>query len=546
MDTNERLALIERVDHSSGEQAKRTLKFMILKCTVAQPTIARAIRAAIEQHAPTPKIVYEQPESEHDDESAPVSPRKRSKKEKKKKKKHDGSNQDEEDVSFATSQDHQVAASSDMNAEPADGQLVLKKKKTKAKSKGKTKPNGDQDGHQNTSEPLKKKKKKHKHTSKRRSETEHHASDNSMESTSKQKNPPVIDLVTSSDDEICGVGQSENKILEGKSSSSDGSDNDSSKDDSSDNEDFENEPQDDALSEGVGPIQDGSNKKVYQASARNVDHRSGAVQSSTTARSKALDHNGGIEVSFPGLGKKRKAPERTVDDIHNDRAVKSATDDHFNKKSKQDHPQELQRSLEDRKDLTCPKCNMKITSVAEILKHHRYCNGAFTALDGHHPSQSPSANHSRQLKQVQKASHPAANSSIDEPRNTPQPPSRPPQRAPADRGLSVPPKGFVHKPNNFPRGPKPTPVALTRSILGIQTSPPGLVDRPVSKLSVDGSPGHQSQLQKPDSDRERLIREREQVVHQCKHCKKSFTEYGNDFGACKFHPGAYRPRIYNI
>lgn len=545
MDTNEKLGLIERVDRASEEQAKRTLKSMILKCTVGQPTIARALRTAIEQHAPTPTIVYEQPESEHDDEPAPISPPKRSKKKKRKKKKHhDGSSQSEEDVSPVTTNDHQSATSGDTNAEPADGQLVLKKK-TKAKSKGKAKRDGDRDGQQSSSEPLKK---KHKHASKPRAEAEQHARDSSMESTSKQEDPPVIDLVTSSDDDICGIGQSENEIPEDKSSDADGPDNDSpdddsSKHDSSDNEDSENEPQEDALPGGVGPSQDGSNKNVNQAIARNGDPRSGAAQSSTTSSFKALDQNDGVEVSSFGLGMKRKAPERTFEDVHNDRAVNSATGAHLNKKTKQDHPQEPQGSLKDR---TCRKCNMKITSVAEILKHHRYCNGASTTLGNHHPSEPPSGDHSHQLKQVQKVSHPAANSSIDEPRSTLQLPSRPHQRAPANPGLSVPPTSFLHKPDNFPRGPTTASLALARSFSGVKSSPPGLVDRPVPKLSADGSPGHQPQLPKPYSDRERLIPEREKVIHQCKYCKKSFTEYGNEVGACKFHRGAYRPWISNI
>ncbi|KAG6360957.1 hypothetical protein INS49_012025 [Diaporthe citri] len=129
MNNSEKLGLIERVDHASEDQAKRTLRSMILKCTVTQPTIARAIKDAIERHTPTPMIVYQQPESEDDDESAPTTSHKKSNK----KKNQDGSSQDE-DVPASTSKKRRSTRRGDINADPLVGQLILKKTKTKTKT----------------------------------------------------------------------------------------------------------------------------------------------------------------------------------------------------------------------------------------------------------------------------------------------------------------------------------------------------------------------------------------------------------------------------
>lgn len=541
MDNNEKLGLIERVDHASEEQAKRTLKFMILKCNVKTDTIARAIRDALERHAPTPTIVYQQPESEDDDEAALASSHRKSKRKKKKKeRRHDGSSEIEENARLAGSSDHQNAPLDAVDTEPDEEQLILKKTKTKTKSKQKAGLNDDQDEQQNSSEP---KKRKRKHACKHRAETEQHAHE-PLGSPTKQNDPTVIDLITSSDDETCDRKQSKNASLDGKSSNVNNSDNvspdesSSDGDKSSDNGGSGDKPPGDAFADGSGPSPESSNKKANQASTTSGDVDHSAVRSSTHSTAKTSNQNDGFEISLFGSGKKRKAPDRTVEEVHNDQPGKSRTIPHINKKPKQNHTLDSQRSSEDQ---ICRKCGILFPSVPELRKHQHHCKGFSATLSSHHRSDPPSEDHSRSLKHTQKASHPAGQSFTDEPHNTLRLPSRPRERSPADPGLSVPPSSSVQELENFPSGPKYTSRALARSVSGIQSSPSGLVNGQGPKLSADGSPDHQSRPPKRDSSIERLIPEREKIVYQCKYCKKSFTEYGNAVGACKFHRGAYSP-----
>lgn len=537
MDSNEKLGLIERVNHASEEQVKRALNFMILKCNVNTGTIARAIRDTLERHAPTPTIVYQQPESEDDGEAALASSDRKSKK-KKKKRRHDVNSENEEDVRPAGSNDHQNAPRDAVDTEPDDEQAVLKK--TKTKSKHKTALNDDQDEQQNSSEHLKKKKRKH--ASKLRAETEQRAPD-TLGNPTKKKHPNVIDLITSSDDETCDTKQSKNASLDGKSSDVNDSDNVSpdesgSDGDSSDNGGTGDKPPGDAFADSNGPALESPKKKANQANSSSGDVDHSAVRSSTHSAAKTSNQNDGFEIRVFGSGKKRKAPEHTVEDIHKDQPAKPTVLSHLKKRPKQDHPLEPQRSS---KDQVCRKCGILFPSVPELRKHQHHCKGFSATLGSHHRSEQPSEDHSHRLKQTQKASHPADQSFTEEPHSTLRLASRPRERSLADQGLSVPPSNSVKELGNFPSGPKSTSRALTRSAPGTKSSPSGLVNGQVPKLSAYGSPDHQSQLPKPDPSREDRIPEREKIVYQCKYCKKSFTEYGNAIGACNFHRGAYRP-----
>lgn len=541
MDNNEKLGLIERVDHASEDQAKRTLKYMILKCNVKQDTIARAIREAIDKHTPTPMIVYRQPESEDDDEEALQSSRKRSNK---KQNDQDGSSEEDDDTPSAASNRRHSTRRGDINPDAHVGNLILENSKTKFKKNKKRSRDHDEEQEQ----PSAARKSKSKPASEPRAERRHRVCIDPKGTVSKQKSPPVIDLVTSSDDESSDTDQSSNEILDDKSSDENGSDNESpddysSESDSSDDGDSEEEVQGrrGALVVATLPSQDGCNKKANQANVRSGSGSRIAAQSVTFSMAKASNQNDSDKTRPSVLNKKRKEP--TVGEIHDEIPAKSATDTHANKRSKQNHPQESQRSPEDR---TCRKCGLLFPSVAQLLKHRLYCKNSIGPLGGHHRSEPPSDDRFRPLEKVQKASRPPGDNSTDEPQNTMQLPSRPRPSTPADRGLSVPPPSFVHEPNNFPRGPTPTPLALARSVSGIQSSPPGLVRRSVPKISGDVSPGRQPQLPRLESYREHRIQEyREKVVHQCKVCKKSFTEHGNAVGACKFHNGAYTTLIYN-
>lgn len=548
MDNNEKLGLIERVNHASEDQAKRTLRSMILKCTVTQPTIARAIRDAIERHTPTPMIVYQQPESEDDDEAALVSSHKKSTK----KKDQDGSGQEEDEFPSTISKERRSTRRGDINSDPLVGQLILKK--TKTKTKGIKKRSSDHDEEKNN--PNSPKKNRSRHASKLRAEPEQRTCDNSMGEPSHKKIPTVIDLVTSSDDDTSGSEHSENESLDDKSSHDDGSDNDSpdndssddydssdddsSNDDSSDDEVSQNERQDGIHPGGSQPSQDLSNNKANQASMKSGDGSRGAAHSITVSMAKASNQNNGHEMSPLGSGRKRKAPERTVEEFHNDQPAQSATNSHANKRTKQSHLYEPQRAPEDRQ---CDNCELILPSVAQLLKHRLYCEGAAATL-GNHRSEPPSGEGYRQIKQLQKASKPAGDSFTDEPRFTLQLPSRPRQRTPSDRGLSVPPPSFVHEPNNFPRGPTPTPLALARSDSGIQSSPPGLVYHPAAKPTSYVSPDQQSKSPEPESLEHPFQTFPGNSLHRCIFCKQQFRSCENSKAACSRHHGMYLSPSY--
>lgn len=535
MNSNDKVGLIERVNHASEDQAKRALNSMILKCNVQQDTIARAIKDAIERHLPTPMIVYQQPESEDDDEAALDSSRKRSNK---KQVDQDDSSQDEDDSPSAASKKRQSTRRGDIDADPHIGNLILEKKKTKIK--GKKKRSSDHDQEHNSRDASKMS--KSKYASEPRAETKQRTCADSKATASEQKGPPVIDLVTSSDDETSDTEPSRNEILDDKTSDDNSSDNESPDDyssdsDSSDDGDSEQEAQGDALVVGVGPSQEGSNKNANQANERSDGSRT-AARSVTISMAKASNQNDSNKIRPFVPNKKRKVPEPTVGEIHDERRAKSATDGHANKRSKQNHPQDLQRSPEDR---TCRKCGLLFPSVAQLLKHRLYCKNSTAPFGNHHRSEPPSDNRSRLLEQAQKASGPAGNSFTDEPHNTVQLPLRPIQRTTADRGLSVPPPSFVHEPNNFPRGPTPTPLALARGASDVNPLPPGLVHSTMSLRSSDRPPHRQSRRSKQWSSRQRLLQEvRGVAVHQCKDCKNEFQEPENSEHACHCHPGMAR------
>lgn len=539
MNNNEKLGLIERVDHASEDQAKRTLRSMILKCTVRQDTISRAIKDAIERYTPTTMIVYQQPESEDEDEAAIDSSRKKSKK----KKGRDGGSQDEEGAPFTTSKKRRSTRRGDINVDPLVGQLILKKTKTKMKHEKTCSNDHDEEQHNGNS-------------SKKNKSNEQRVSGSSIGGSSKQKAPIVIDLVSSSDDESDHTEQPGNESLDENSfnggspdidsqgdhsSDSDSSDSDSSDStdsSSSDDEGTENEQQDDGLSGGIPPSQKNPIRGVNRASERNSDGSHGVAQSITFSRAKASKQSNRKELSPVTSGKKRKAHERTVEEIQNDRPIKSTSDAPLNKKPKPNLPLVPGKHREHRK---CRECGTLFPSLAQLLKHGVSCKGFNTTPGSHHRPEPSSHDHSGRLKQVQKASQPAGSSSTGELHDTLQLPSRPLQAAPADPGLSVPPPNFIHESNNFTCGLVPRPLALARSASGMQRSRPDLAQHPVQKLSPNGSPGHQLQLPRPDSITQHLIeRDEVKVFHQCKFCKEWFTEDTSAVGACNFHQGAYR------
>lgn len=500
MDSNEKLGLIERVGHASEDQAKRTLKYMILKCNVKQDTIARAIKDAIEKHTPTPMILYQQPESEDDDEAAINSTLKKSDK---RQKDQDGSSDEEDDARSAPAKRRHRTLRGDINPDPNVGNLILENTKTKLKKDKRSSRDHDEE----QKRPNASKKNKSKHASEPRAETKQRIFVDLKGTASKQKSPPVIDLVTSSDDESSATEQSRNDILSGKSSGDDDSDNDSTDDsssdsDSSDDGSSEDEPQGGALADGLS--HDGSNKKAIQGNARSGDGRRTVARPVTFSMAKASKQNDSNKIGPSFSSKKRKVPEPTVGEVSGERPAKPASDAHVDKRSKPNHPQEPPRSPDLPK---CRKCGILFPSVAQLLKHQVYFKGLAATMGSRSRSESPSGDHTPLLQQVKKASHPTGGSSPEEPHRNLRLPSRPRQRSPAGRVLLVPSQSSVRVSNILPRGPKATNVAVARSLSSTQSLQSDLAHRPVPKPSADSSLGQQSQPPRPESGREHLIQE---------------------------------------
>lgn len=381
MDNNEKLGWIERVDHASEDQAKRTLKFMILKCNTKTDTIARAIRDAIERHTPTPTIVYQQPESEDDGEAELASSPKKSSKKKKKKKDQDGSSQDEEDAPSKISKKRRRTRRGDINADPLIGEVILKKTKTKLKRNKKRSSDHDEEH----SRPDTSKKNKSMPASRLGADAEPQACDNPVGRPYMREGPPVIDLVTSSDDETCDPQQSDNENLDDRSSHDVSSENNSSDDESSDNdssddESSEDEQKDIVRSQGVRVSQDSPMKRTPQAGERNVDDNSNAAQSITISMAKASIRNDDGKMSPFDLGKKRKAPEHAEEDVHNDHDAQTASDTQANKRAKHNQPTEPHFSLHGR---TCRYCGMLFQSVGQLIRHQIHCKSAIATPVSH-------------------------------------------------------------------------------------------------------------------------------------------------------------------
>lgn len=402
MDTNEKLGLIERVDHASEDQAKRALKSMILKCTVRNPTIARAIKDAVERHLPTPLIVYRQPESGGDEAESTSSHRGSNED----KNDQDGSSQNEEDVPSETSRKHPRTRRGDINPNPFVEQLLLAKTKTKLKSKKKR--GGDHDERLISLAPSKTN--KSKHGSRLRAGNEQRTSKSSMGKPDDKEKPTVIDLITSSDDdtsdeEHSGHESSDSRNFDegepqnnssGEISSSESSDGDTSDRDTSDDGNSSkessgdgesgNEEHDNALAAEAARSRENSKRKATDPVADNDDDGYNAAPSITHNRADRLTQNGGMEMSSTGLGKKRKAPELSEEEIHGDGTAQSATDAQVKKKFKRHQPQEQQIKPKDR---TCRQCGILFPSMRQLLGHQPHCKSAIATPASYHYSARP-------------------------------------------------------------------------------------------------------------------------------------------------------------
>lgn len=550
MNSTEKLALIERVNHASGDQAKRALQSMILKCTITQSTIARAIKDAIERHTPTPLIVYEEPEPRGDGDAAPAPNNK---------KKHKSDRDQNDDfVLSAAPEEHDGSAHDEFGAV-----------KIKAKKKGKRNGSGHLHSHDSPDSPKKKKIKKIEDASKFRTEVEQTLPKVAIGRSSKRFKPSVIDLVSSSDaethgaeqpedyildkrvsdddsdlvtsseDEASSTGESKNQILHNKipndESSDTGNSDRSSTTDSSGDENSMDEQHDHALTGCVMASQEGSDVETAQADAK-IGGGTRRAQSVTVSMAKASKQQNDNKMYSFGLDKKRKALELPVEEVHTNQPTKSTRDVHLVKRTKQNHPEKPQKSLNDWK---CRKCSLLFPSVTQLLEHHLvHRKGGSATDDRPHHSNMPAHDRPRRFQQVQNASSTAGDGFTDKPYNAEQLPSAPWQRAPADKGFLQPLPSFVQEQTNSPYVPPLIPSALERSAPGIQSSSSVPVGNSVPKLSSNVFPRHQLRIPDRESLNQIQVREKQpETMHKCWGCKNWFRESENVVGVCNCHPG---------
>lgn len=444
MDKNEQSALIERLEHASGDQAKRALRSMILKCTTRHSTIARAIRDAIDRHAPAPSIVYENPVANDNSDafilpSAPVLGNKA------KDKGH--GRQGDEAVLSGTSDEDTGALRRHTKAS----------KKTKTTTSGKGKRVGHQNPPQSNLDSSKKSTEynKARHAPTHRAQTEHRAPQRPVGPVSQQAKTNVLDLVPSSDLEARGKDRLPGRILKNDVSDEDlavaissedepwyaaqpqkhtdnsripndqsskigNSGSDSSSSDSSDDESSIDERQGNSLAVAAGPPREGPKVKTKHPGAP-TGGSGPRAQSVTVPRAEATNQHGAGNLSSFGLSKKRKAPDLPVEKAHN-QASKSATDIHLVKRPRPNQPQDQKDSL---KNWRCRKCNLLFPSVAALLEHHTSHREDEAARDGHHrQNKLPGNDNSNQPQQTQKAGGMAGDNSTGKAYSTTQHSSR--------------------------------------------------------------------------------------------------------------------------
>ncbi|KAK2608091.1 hypothetical protein N8I77_006725 [Diaporthe amygdali] len=543
MNNPEKLSILERVDQCDEAQAKRALKHMILKCSTKTSTIASAIKDALERHAPTPIISYQEPASQDEDETATVKPEKKS--HKKKKNDHGNHIDGEEDVSTSTSRKHRKTSRGDINADPVVSELILGKTKTKRDKREKhRKGRDDRDAHQK--KPKSSKSKKAKKESGRQAEADEHISEDSVENPSGQNDPIVVDLLNSSEPEKRDSEHSVDEDLTEESSNNDISLDDGSDGASGSNRDGNEvvdagRPAGDALDKDVTRFKDTGNGETTAAIATNRDDGHVTAQLSTNTRNRPSKQKDGIWFSSLGSTRKRKAPEGHADDANINQTAKTAADTQVHKRATQEDPQVPQNSPEDR---TCRKCGVGFPSIGQLFRHRLYCRGLVATFADNLHSELPPIGPSNEAKKSQKADNAAGSIVTNAPHNTIQLPSRPIPRAPAARELSMPPPSFVRGPNRFPRGPTPLPMVLARQAPGVKTLPPKLEHGPVAGANPDRSSELKS-LNQDLTQPKKTTNPPPGAIHQgnvefefqCKFCAKWFKTRDNLPGACRSHPG---------
>lgn len=546
MNNNDKLGLIERVDHASEDQAKRTLKAMILKCDTNTVTIARAIKDAVERHTPTPTIVYQQPETADDNDATPATS---DKKNSKRKKPREGQGSDGDEV-LPTSSSRKFPKSSrgDINADPLVSELILGEPKTKRKKAHKS--SDDRGKHQKKTKSSKSKKLKQE--SEIAAKTAHRNSKESVGNLSGQNDPIIIDLVSSSEHDERDSKQLVDENLGKRSSANVGSRGEGSGDDVFGSDEGESDilgseqPARDVFDKGVTHFKDTSKGEPTAAIAGNCDDGHVAAQLSANTRTKTATQNRGIRLTSAGSTRKRKASEGNVDDANINQGAKSATDAHVHKKATQNHSQDAESSPENR---TCQKCGARFPSIGRLSSHQLFCRDLFATLDSHLRSEPLSVSPSNEVQQSQKVDNPAGSMVTEASHSTVQLPSRPIKDSPVAPVLSAPPPSTIREPNNLPLGPTPRPILLAHQASGVNSLPSRLGHRPVTGASSDRTPhqpsesselksrkGNSLQDEKTSKKPLRAIHQ-DNVEFQCKFCTEWFKTHENLPGACRRHPG---------
>lgn len=421
MDANERLKFINRLSSLTGDQSREALKQMAINCNTKQTTIARALRNAVDQHAPVQYLapVAVQPIPHFATPSTTASSKNKVKARDKGKMSDGGEEGGDDAEPSSKKQKKHSKKRGDINQDPNIGRLILEKSSSKmetAQDEGET-----DEGSRRGALPSKngKEDKKSPTTDKtimRRAKRDRIKEESVIVIDSDRTTPEseTSDSESSDDDNGGPVDGETNH---------DTSDNGTSDDDSSDNN---NSP-----------------------SSGDSDHETSDMDSSDSDSSDSEQpiDEGLAEAGSLTVTRKRKAEEH-VQFGHTNAGLNVQE----NKKAR---TTECERPVEDR---TCRNCLEVFKSRAHLfrhlysLKHFDITPTKPLSVPENQPGIQQRADHNVDMD-IKKESDDQLESPSTSIRNA---------KPVRDIPKAMAPPAFIKEPNNFLRGPTPAPIVLAR------------------------------------------------------------------------------------
>lgn len=569
MDSNERLKFLNRLNDVTGDQAREVLKQMAINCNARQTTVARALKSAVDQHAP---IIHPEPAAtiSSPPDTAPSTTRKKTKSRQKAGPGdiNSGEGGCDDDIPASkkqTKQTNQKHKRGDINSDPNIGRLILEKSVPRRGGTQHADPTGDSNRQGTSSSNNGRERKK--------------ATVMNKNSELQAKRGPV-----KQEPEVAIDSTSESGTSDSDSSDSDSPDNDSSGDDSSD--DFDSDSSDSDSSDSDDSLDMFSERGMYPKGravhTSNEQHAQGPPAQAawrTTVWPQNNDSTDSVKRrQVPrqlGLDSTTLAGKRKLTSAEGGENVDSLGNSQENKKPRRDLNQMLHGPTEDR---TCRRCHQVFATKTTLFEHLDETSHFVTK-----PVPIP-VNHSIISTPNVKIQPDREDTSRDAPfysaRNTPLYPSRyrPPRSQPfrrqdqpestnvpgkhadpeikeesddnahimssplqrtkyvSGRAKSMPPPRFVREPNSFPRGPTPAPLAVARQDIyatGAE-SLPNLTHAPVRVEDV-ASQSRSAAVAPVSQVPVQVIGTR----YLCKYCKRWFENVSNTSvqPPCRHHTG---------